>query len=716
MVRDDLLSLSIDDLASMTNRGTVKRAEKELASGDLQFDIQEGSNGHLLVIWSDGIKCEFRASGSVHEAICSSGTAGITRHIVRSVLAYQMSKISVAAPSQADLHEDSTEQMVVVSSSLNDPVSQTTESPEKFASLATTLPAGVKRDNSASWDPGEITDDALVDHFGTAAVRRARKRFEEGTLVELTRGSKPFASFLDEICFVRFMVRGDLRYVTANCSEATLSRFVAMAVWAFRELPKDKEVGLLSLRQTQSKVPVDLLNELHELLVELTAHGIARASKVLLTRLPRLGEAMRKDSLVWPAELLSDLSHEIELYTQHDARFDPQQVVLLVGELIARSRAIRRNVATVPQLLIGGSRFDRPLDISTGRYVGVGMSVRPGRSKTTFSVFLQDADTGTLATIERSFSNESEKTFQELAESTLYRGTTLAGLAGSQLLLKSGKRLASGELVLPRRVSAFASNPQSFQWEHLKPPLAAEDFDQLFCRWAYLPPSYLRPRRRTEGVHVLAISSVKNAAFNSVQQRIEADLIDQRGKFAKLVLPFHARGAIGFNRFLETLQNLGDSARFISGIVTMANQQLTMHPLAVVIESNGTRRAFYPYWSQDQETNQAKTEAAETTGNRGARAAGLLEPTNPLKEFFDRLCHFNCEVMVLGIDEGADANERLAAELVQFANSIGFMRIANLIERLQNEWIRRKNDFRHDFSNAIQLAHELMLIGRMEAM
>ncbi len=109
---------------------------------------------------------------------------------------------------------------------------------------------------------------------------------------------------------------------------------------------------------------------------------------------------------------------------------------------------------------------------------------------------------------------------------------------------------------------------------------------------------------------------------------------------------------------------------------------------------------------------------------KGVPAAGLLEPTNPLNEFFDRLCHFNSEVMVLGIDEGADAmvlgidegadaNERLAAELVQFANSIGFMRIANLIERLQNEWIRRKNDFRHDFSNAIQLAHELMLIRRM---
>src|SRR5690606_15388665 len=129
----------------------------------------------------------------------------------------------------------------------------------------------------------------------------------------------------------------------------------------------------------------------------------------------------------------------------------------------------------------------------------------------------------------------SQRAFQELAETTLYRGTTLAGVAGSQMLLKMGKRLASGELVLPRSASAFASNPQSFQWEQLKPPLASEDFGQLSSRWAYLPPSYLRPRRRTEGVHVVAIESVRNANFNSIQQRIEADLVDHGGKVAKLV-------------------------------------------------------------------------------------------------------------------------------------------------------------------------------------
>ncbi|MEZ6088796.1 MAG: hypothetical protein R3C05_12380 [Pirellulaceae bacterium] len=141
-----------------------------------------------------------------------------------------------------------------------------------------------------------------------------------------------------------------------------------------------------------------------------------------------------------------------------------------------------------------------------------------------------------------------------------------------------------------------------------------------------------------------------------------------------------------------------------------------MQPLAVVIESRGTRRAIYPYWSQERDAKQTKTNAAEESSNMGAPSAEYLEMTNPLNQFFDRLCHFNSEVMLLGFEDGAEPIERLASELVEVATSFGFLRIATLIEQLQNELVRRKNDFRHDITNAVQIAHQLLLIGRIEAM
>lgn len=712
MARDDLLSLSADDLASLTNRGTVKRAEKELTSGDLQFEISEGSDGHLLVNWSDGINCEFQAGGSVHEARCSSGALGITRHIVRSVLAYQQFRRSSAAPATHAPGEGANAAL----ESASRPPSEHDDSAKAMAE--TKVPSSKLSTAGVSvWDPGEITDEALISQYGKAAIQRARTRFNEGTLVELTRGNKPLAMFLDENCFVRFMVRGDLRYVAADCSEANLPRFVAMGVWAFRELPQERPTGLLSLQQSQPKVPVALLGQLQTLLDESYVHGIARSHQTLLARLTRLEEMLRQDSLVWPAELLNELTHEIELYAQHDARFDAQRAVFLVGELIARSRAIRRNVTAVPQLLIRGSRFDRPIEIASGRYVGLGMSVRTGRSQTIYNAFFQDADTGVLATVERSFSDETAKTFQELADTTLYRGVTLAGLAGSQVLLKAGKRLASGELILPRSASAFASNPQSFQWEQLKPPLLVENFEQLSSRWAFLPPSYLRPRRRTEGLHVVAIARASNVSFNPVEQCIEAKLFDHDGQSANLVLPFHSRGLSGFDNFLNELRTNSDAVKFVSGHVSLANQQLTFRPLAVVIEANGSRRAIYPYWSQARDADASKTTSAQkVAASNEERFSNLREPANPLKQYFSRLSHFNAELLLLGLQNNAAAIKQLADELIEVAKSLGFLRIATLLEQLRTELGRSQDDPHYQFSSAIKLSQQLSLIGRIEAM
>ena len=88
MARSDLLALDADELASLTNRGTVKRAVRELESGEPEFSIKENKKG-LVVSWSDGITCTFPPDKPIKDAVCSSGSLGISRHIVRSVLAYQ---------------------------------------------------------------------------------------------------------------------------------------------------------------------------------------------------------------------------------------------------------------------------------------------------------------------------------------------------------------------------------------------------------------------------------------------------------------------------------------------------------------------------------------------------------------------------------------------------------------------------------------------------
>ena len=100
MPRRDILSLTLDDLATLTNRGTVKRAERELDAGEVTAEIRETDDGTLLVSWSDGILCRIPAKGTLKNAVCSSGATGISRHVVRSVLAYQRS-FAAATPESA---------------------------------------------------------------------------------------------------------------------------------------------------------------------------------------------------------------------------------------------------------------------------------------------------------------------------------------------------------------------------------------------------------------------------------------------------------------------------------------------------------------------------------------------------------------------------------------------------------------------------------------
>ena len=54
MARADLLALTLDDLIVLSNRGLVKRAQRELASGQFTDEWTETEAGTIHIQWSDG--------------------------------------------------------------------------------------------------------------------------------------------------------------------------------------------------------------------------------------------------------------------------------------------------------------------------------------------------------------------------------------------------------------------------------------------------------------------------------------------------------------------------------------------------------------------------------------------------------------------------------------------------------------------------------------
>jgi hypothetical protein len=89
MPRADLLSLTTDDLVILSNRGLVRRAQQELQSGEVTFELREDDTGTVAVRWSDGAECVLPAQRVIGDGRCNCAAVTICRHLIRSVLAYQ---------------------------------------------------------------------------------------------------------------------------------------------------------------------------------------------------------------------------------------------------------------------------------------------------------------------------------------------------------------------------------------------------------------------------------------------------------------------------------------------------------------------------------------------------------------------------------------------------------------------------------------------------
>src|SRR5262249_10973074 len=100
MPRADLLALSLDDLTALTNRGTVKRAQRELEAKECTGALDESDAGDVTVKWSDEVECRLPAGVVMRDGRCSCAAVGLCRHLIRTVLFYQQQQASQASPGQ----------------------------------------------------------------------------------------------------------------------------------------------------------------------------------------------------------------------------------------------------------------------------------------------------------------------------------------------------------------------------------------------------------------------------------------------------------------------------------------------------------------------------------------------------------------------------------------------------------------------------------------
>ena len=733
-IRTDLLSLTNDDLFALTNRGNVKRAIRELDAGKLTCEFEVEDTGQLTAQWSDGIVCVFPPDSTLKETICSSGVEGISRYVIRSVLAYQrhVANETVASKTSAESPPDDTGMNLVDTKGQDSTdIARQSEADASDSQAYAALP----------WDPGQITDEQLVAAWGKRVVDRARKRYEQGVLVELLRSSKPTARFLDEPCVVRMLVQGHPKYVLADCPENLLGIMVCMTVWSFRQLDPHQESGIISIGHVDAPVPGDCLDAVESLIHELSVEGIANLHDSWASRVRRLEKQCETHGLTWPADLLSELRHAFDRYRNHDALFPAEQLSDFTGELLIRLDAIRNPTGKVHQQLVRGTRGDRLTDMAASHLIGLGCDVQVREGKTTLTAYLQDVKGRGIVGLRRVFndvdkeSDEPPKSFERLAAIPIARGVTFQAASTSSLLMQSGRRTSSCLLKLPRTAGALSTNPQNFTWEKLWPPAAVELFSEIVARLRILPPASLRPRRVGESIFVCSIKSTEDVQYIHARGCVVATLHDQAGGVAQLQFAYSSRGHTGFEQLLGTLRSPEYSLRFLSCHATMRHSRLILSPLCAIFEPNREDRlesklqrfAVLPWIGGSIDLAQdAKpggdypeikaSDSLDPSPSQPDDESSLLfessESGEALHGFLVQLHHELCETLLLGL-RSVDQNRISAWScLTQLAGEIGLIEIANQVHRFTA--ILKKKQSHHDWNPDEAVPHLLKLCIAMK--
>ncbi len=558
--RHDLLQLEDDDLAAISNRGNVNRAKREMAKGELTVEIQE-FEGTVTFNWSDDVKCIFPADKTLAESRCSCPATTVCRHLIRSVLAYQ------------DTHED----------------------------------VAAERPILQPWNPGGIEDDVMADVFGAGSLRRAKQLFEDGVVAELVQSTRPSARFHGLGHTVRFMVENDPRYTQCDCQERAPCTHAAMAIYAFRGL--DAESGLLDTKPTQT-FDNDLLERVENGLIEICVEGISNVTSARADRLNSLENQLRDAGLTWPASIVGDVRRQHEYYHNHDARFSPDLLAELIGELLIRLDALKNPKLPIPQLFVGGSQQEIETKLGQSRLVGLGCIAVRRQKSVELSALLQDTSSGKVVALSRSFANpvdeDEPQDYAVLGNRLAVKGRSLSAIGRGQLVIKGAKLNAGHRIEIGRTTASVYA--QKYTWEDLRPPAHVMEVREISARLESLPPASLRPRRVGEDFFVLPVADVRNVRFSSRAQAVKCDIVDSVGGIARMQHDFETRNQTGTERLLNWLTKRPHDVRYIAAIARQTAAGLELRPTAVVFEVDGARVMVQP-WVDDMDDH---LEVAET--------------------------------------------------------------------------------------------------------
>ncbi|MEV0562874.1 hypothetical protein [Dactylosporangium sp. NPDC050588] len=565
-MRADLLALTQESLAALTNRGLVKRATREVEQAPPV--IGEDPDGTVRGTYPDGPETAL-PQGGLEKGSCTCGATGICRHIVGLVIAYQ---------------------------SGNEPTEDVTR-----------------------WSPGVFTDEQLEARIGARQLNAARRAHRAGYVARVHRPSAADPAPRVELgsATVRFLVPGDLGFVHTDAVAGVRDDVIALAVWAFQAAdakaadakaadakdPKaadtkgakaaaeaaDTEAATGANADGQD-VQVDVggpatadtgtdasLDAAVHLAGEILLTGATHVGPGLAATVAEVRQRLDRAGLRWPLLAVGDLEEQLAAYGQRATSYSHERLAGLVAELHARHRAVTSRRHALPagpgaglRARILGTREAAETPMRRARLDGLGCRLRTVGDETQVEIYFAHADSATVLVLRRPH-----------REGGRVAGATAAQLAGGTVVTESAVRSASRTVRLATsRVAKTTVTPSQGMWTALPDALVVRDLRELAAHLDGLPPRVVRPRVEAELVRVVEVAEVRSVHYSPGAQRLDAVVAAPAGGVATITATHTAAAPGALDAIAAALRG---PVRAVAGIVGRTRGVITVEPLGFAV-------------------------------------------------------------------------------------------------------------------------------------
>ena len=537
-MRADLLALTDDSLASLANRGIVKRAVKEVAEGKGPT-VTVTETDDVVGEFADGTTVKLPAGITLEKAQCTCPASGVCRHRVMTVIAYRDS-----APA----------------------------------------------DEWVAWSPADFSDDDLLTLLGNRVLALARRTFRSGYRARVRRPTSvdPVPTVELSSCTVRFLVPSELGYARVDAAGATREDALALAVWAYRVADEvdvaastvDVAVGG-GTAETVGVIDTGI-EPLLPLLSDLLADGVVNTSTTIHASFAQARRALDYRNLRWPVDALDEIVDLIDAYRTRSARHHPEAVAALLAEIVARHRCVGgRGASLRPDVLGTEEAAETPLRLL--RMVGLGARVQGDESTRLVEIYLAHIEAGVVLTVRRRIDVAEGET---LAPEELGRrragGARISALAEGNVVTESAVRAANRVVrIAESRVGRTTIAPSSGAWQVLPPSILVHDLDAEAQRIAALPPALVRPRIVAESVRAIAIAQVDDIHYRPGAQQLVAVVHAPTGRATVSLAHTSATGG-AVDALAHALSGELGPVRFVAGHLRRHGGEVIIEPTAVV--------------------------------------------------------------------------------------------------------------------------------------